>query len=166
MSKAIIELTDGRNISVDLFPEDAPISVANFIKLAKEGYYKGLIFHRVIKNFMIQGGGMDVKLKPKGDAKSIKGEFKSNGVNNTLTHTKGTLSMARTTVKDSGSSQFFICVANTPHLDGEYAAFGRCLDKDSIDIAVAISNVATTSKDYYQDVPKEPIIIKDIVIID
>jgi len=165
MSKAVIELVDGRKINVDLFEDDAPVSVANFIKLAKEGFYKGLIFHRVIRNFMIQGGGMDKDLKSKGGAKSIKGEFKSNGVNNNVKHIKGTLSMARTMVKDSASSQFFICVADTPHLDGDYAAFGRCSDDDSIKVAVDISLVPTKSVGYYNDVPKEAVVIKDINII-
>ena len=166
MSKAIIELEDGRKINLDLFPDDAPISVANFIDLAKANFFSGLIFHRVIPNFMVQCGGMNVKLEPKSGAKTIKGEFKSNGVENNLKHTLGTLSMARTMVKDSASSQFFICVTNTPHLDNEYAAFGRCSDAESIKIAVDISNVPTTTKSYYSDVPKTPIIIKKVSIID
>ena len=163
MSKAVIELKDGRKINIELFPSDAPESVANFVKLAKEGYYKGLIFHRVIPNFMIQGGGMDEALKPKGGAKSIKGEFMSNGINNTVKHTGGTLSMARTMIKDSASSQFFICVADTPHLDGEYAAFGRCSDKESIDTVIEISKVATGSRRGHQDVPIKSVVIKDII---
>lgn len=166
MKKAIIRLKDGRTINVELYDEDAPISVANFVKLAQEGYYKDLIFHRVIRNFMIQGGGMYEDMKSKDSAKTIKGEFKSNGVNNAVKHTIGTLSMARTMVKDSATSQFFICVANTPHLDGEYAAFGRCSDQESINIAIDISKVATTNKGYHGDVPKTAIIIDNIEIID
>lgn len=165
MNKAIIELEDGRIINLDLFPEEAPISVNNFVKLANEGFYKGLIFHRVIRNFMIQGGGMDKDMKSKGGCKSIKGEFKSNGVDNKVKHTTGTLSMARTMVKDSGTSQFFICVADTPHLDNEYAAFGRCSDNESLKVAIDISLVPTTSSGYYSDVPKNPIVIKEIKIV-
>lgn len=165
MSKAIIELKDGRKMNVDLMEADAPISVANFIELAKSGFYKDLIFHRVIPGFMVQGGGMNEKMKGK-DAKSIKGEFRSNGVKNDLKHTAGTLSMARTNVKDSASSQFFICVADTPHLDGEYAAFGRCSDAESLQVAIDISRTPTTTVSYYHDVPKTPVVIKNIAIID
>lgn len=165
MSKAIIELNDKRIINIELFDNDAPITVKNFIKLAKQGFYRDLIFHRVISDFMIQGGGMDKKMKLKKGAESIKGEFKSNGVENNIKHISGTISMARTMVNDSASSQFFICVADTPHLDGEYAGFGRCSDTESIKVAVDISKVQTISKNYYQDVPKDPIIFKDITII-
>lgn len=163
---ARIDLFDGRSMRAKLFKDKAPISVDNFVKLAKDGFYNGLIFHRVIRNFMIQGGGMNENLEQKGGAKPIKGEFSSNGVNNDEKHTVGTLSMARTMVKDSATSQFFICVADTPHLDGEYAAFGRCVDSDSIAVAKSISEVPTTSKGYYQDVPKTPIVIKNIEIFE
>ncbi|MGI6701419.1 MAG: peptidylprolyl isomerase [Christensenellales bacterium] len=166
MSKATIELHDGRRINIELFDSDAPISVNNFKKLAKEGFYKDLIFHRVIGNFMIQGGGMDKKLRSKSGAKPIKGEFKSNGVENNIKHTLGTLSMARTAVKDSASSQFFICVNDTPHLDGEYAAFGRCSDQESLRTVIDISRVKTVSVGYYDDVPETPVVIKDITVTD
>lgn len=164
--KAIIKLKDNRQIKIDLMPESAPLSVENFVQLAKSGFYKGLIFHRVIENFMIQGGGFNVDMQPQGQAKAIKGEFLTNGIDNKLKHTKGTISMARTSDKDSASSQFFICVANTPHLDCQYAAFGRCSDEESIQVAVDISKVDTASHGYYSDVPKEPIIIEDIEIIE
>ena len=118
-----IEMSDGGIIKIELIPEAAPITCANFEKLVSEGFYDGLIFHRVISGFMIQGGdptgtGMG------GSKETIKGEFKSNGVTNNLSHTRGTVSMARTNVKDSASSQFFICHEDSTFLDGDYAAFG------------------------------------------
>lgn len=119
-----IEMENGDVIRAELYPEIAPISVANFIKLVNEGFFDGTIFHRVIPGFMIQGGeGVGGKR-----AESIKGEFASNGVKNDLRHTRGVLSMARTMVPDSASSQFFIMVADSPHLDGEYAAFGKVIE--------------------------------------
>ena len=104
---------------------------------------------------------MDVAFNPK-NASAIKGEFKSNGYDNPLKHTKGVLSMARTNMPNSASSQFFICVEDTPFLDGEYATFGRLSDEESVDIAVDISKVYTVSVGYYDDVPYEPIVIKTI----
>ncbi|MDE6614020.1 MAG: peptidylprolyl isomerase, partial [Clostridia bacterium] len=118
--------------------------------------------HRVIPNFMIQGGGMDPSLCPK-DAKSIKGEFRANGVHNPIQHNVGTLSMARTNVMDSASSQFFICVEDCPFLDGQYAAFGQLTDEESIKVAIDISQVKTVRVGYYDDVPYDPIIIQTII---
>ena len=120
----IIEMENGKKISLELCPEHAPISCENFEKLVEQGFYNGLIFHRVIKGFMIQGGD------PKGTGMggpgwTIKGEFKSNGVNNPLSHTRGVLSMARSAAFNSASSQFFIMHADAPHLNGQYAAFGK-----------------------------------------
>ena len=122
--KAIIEMENGGKMTLDLYPETAPITVDNFVKLAKEGFYDGLIFHRVIEGFMIQGGdptgtGMG------GPGHTIKGEFASNGVNNPLKHTRGVISMARSQSPNSAGSQFFIMHKNAPHLDGQYAAFGK-----------------------------------------
>ena len=122
-----IEMEDGGVIKAELYPDIAPESVRNFISLANSGYYDGLIFHRCIYGFMIQGGC------PKGDGTGgpgycIKGEFKSNGFNNDLRHTRGVLSMARTMIPDSAGSQFFIMHKDAPHLDGEYAAFGKVID--------------------------------------
>lgn len=160
---ATIELTDGRLMRLELFPEYAPITCANFIKLAESGFYEGLIFHRVIKGFMIQGGGMTPDMRGK-YTESIKGEFRDNGVKNPIKHTLGTLSMARTNVPDSASSQFFICVDNCSFLDNQYAAFGRTVDDDSIKVAVEISKVPTHTVGYYADVPVREIVIKRIVI--
>lgn len=166
MIKATVNLKDGRKIDLELLPEYAPNSVYNFISLAKSGFYNGLIFHRVIRNFMIQGGGMDEGMDEKDTGYSIKGEFASNGVPNALSHKKGVLSMARTFLMDSASSQFFICVADCPYLDGEYAAFGRTANAESLKVAVDISNVDTGSYGYYDDVPVEPVIIDSIVVED
>lgn len=166
--KAVIKIADGREIKLRLYPEAAPLSVNNFVKLAKEGYYNGLCFHRVIPNFMVQGGGFKqwgIDLAPAPDTQTIKGEFDSNGVKNPLKHKKGVISMARTIVKDSATSQFFICVEDTPFLDGEYAAFGECADTQSAEVAVEISRVRTrTLPQGYDDVPVEPIVIKTVEI--
>lgn len=165
--KAKIEIEDGGVINLDLYPEAAPITVANFVKLCKDGFYNGLCFHRVIDRFMIQGGGFvyddERGLIPK-KAASIKGEFKSNGVDNALKHTVGTISMARTSDKNSASSQFFICVADTPHLDGEYAAFGRCSDANSVATAIRYGKTKTGRWQMFTDLPFDPIVIKSITV--
>lgn len=129
----VIEMENGKKIKLELYPEIAPITVENFEKLVKKGFYDGLIFHRVIPGFMIQGGcpegtGMG------GPGHSIKGEFASNGVKNDLKHTRGVISMARSMLKDSAGSQFFIMHADAPHLDGDYAAFGKVVEgMDTVD---------------------------------
>ena len=120
----IISVKDYGKIVVELMPDTAPETVANFKKLVSEKFYDGLIFHRVINGFMIQGGGFDKNFVQQ-DADTIKGEFASNGVENDLKHTRGVISMARTSIPDSASSQFFIMHQDYPSLDGEYAAFGN-----------------------------------------
>ncbi len=162
MTKVKINLIDGRSMTAELDEQAAPITVANFLKLVDSGFYNGLIFHRVIPDFMIQGGGMDASLCPK-ETKSIKGEFKSNGVNNPISHKLGVLSMARTNVPDSASSQFFICVADCAFLDGQYAAFGRLVDEESMQTAIDISKVKRVRVGYYDDVPYESIVIESVV---
>ena len=151
-----IEMEDGGVMKGELYPELAPNTVNNFIALANSGYYDGLIFHRVIPGFMIQGGcpqgtGMG------GPGYTIRGEFTSNGFQNDLKHTLGVLSMARTMVPDSAGSQFFIMVADAPHLDRQYAAFGKITE--NADKAVEISRVP---RDMYNDKPKKPQTIKSI----
>lgn len=166
--KAKIEFTDGNVINLELYPDHAPITVANFVSLCKAGFYDGLCFHRVIDGFMIQGGGFvfdERKGLVQKEAKTIKGEFKSNGVDNPVKHEKGTISMARTMVKDSASSQFFICVADTPHLNGEYAAFGKCADAESIKVAVKYGKVKTGRWQQFSDIPFDPIVIKTIKVL-
>ena len=120
----VIEMENGGIIEIELYPEHAPKTVANFEKLVKAGFYDGLIFHRVIRGFMIQGG--DPQGTGMGGAKEkIVGEFRANGHNNTLKHTRGVISMARAFDPNSASSQFFIMHSDAPHLDGQYAAFGK-----------------------------------------
>ena len=122
-----IEMEDGGVIRLELYPDVAPITVDNFVSLVRKGFYDGLIFHRVISGFMIQGGD------PKGTGMggpgyTIKGEFKANGVVNNIRHERGVISMARSMMPDSAGSQFFIMHADAPHLDGQYAAFGRVIE--------------------------------------
>ena len=140
----IIDVKDYGKIVVELYPDVAPITVENFKKLVSEEFYDGLIFHRVIEGFMIQGGGYTDRMVEKKSA-SIKGEFSSNGVQNDLKHTPGVISMARTNVKDSASSQFFIMHEEAPHLDGEYAAFGCTVY--GMDVVNKIAEVQTNASD-------------------
>lgn len=153
----VIEMQDGGIIKAELYPETAPLTVANFEKLVNEHFYDGLIFHRVISGFMIQGGGFDTNMVQK-ETEPIKGEFASNGVENDLKHERGVLSMARTSVKDSATSQFFIMHETSPHLDGEYAAFGKVTE--GMDVVDKIAAVKTDSG----DCPVEPVVIKSITI--
>ena len=148
-------MKDGRVMKGELYPEIAPQSVGNFVELANKGFYDGLIFHRVIRGFMIQGG--DPKgVGTGGPGYSIKGEFKANGVDNPLKHTPGVLSMARSMMPNSAGSQFFVMTSNSPHLDGQYAAFGKVTE--GVDVAMAIEKVATD----FRDKPLEPQVIASI----
>lgn len=122
-----IEMENGKNIKVELYPDVAPDTVRNFISLVNKGFYDGLTFHRVIPSFMIQGGCPNGN-GTGGPGYSIKGEFKSNGFENNLRHERGVISMARSMMPDSAGSQFFIMVEKAPHLDGEYAAFGKTIE--------------------------------------
>ena len=155
MSDIIITMKNGDVMKAELYPENAPITVANFLSLIDKNFFDGLIFHRVIKDFMIQGGGYDEQGNHK-NAESIKGEFDRNGVPNSLKHTRGVLSMARTSFPNSASSQFFIMHKDAPHLDGQYAAFGRITE--GIEIVDKIAEVATD----YQDCPLEAQVIESI----
>ena len=155
--KAIIEVNKFGTIEVALDPSVAPLTVENFVKLANKGFYNGLTFHRVIKGFMIQGGC------PKGNGTggpgySIKGEFSANGVNNPLKHTRGVISMARAMDPNSAGSQFFIMHQDAPHLDGQYAAFGKVTS--GIEVVDAIASVKTN----YYDMPLEKVVINKILI--
>ncbi len=134
----VIEMENGKEIKLELYSEKAPVTVKNFLKLVKEGFYDGLIFHRVIEGFMIQGG--DPTGTGTGGAKEkIKGEFLANGVANDLRHERGVISMARGRANDSASSQFFIVHRDAPHLDGNYAAFGRVVEgMDAVDEIAAV----------------------------
>ncbi len=152
-----IEMENGGVMKAELYPDVAPNTVNNFIALAQAGFYDGLIFHRVIPGFMIQGGdpqgvGMG------GPGYSIKGEFAQNGFQNGLAHTRGVLSMARAMDPDSAGSQFFIMVDDAPHLDGGYAAFGKVLE--GMDVADAIVSTRTN----FRDKPLTPQKIKSVTI--
>ena len=150
-----ILMDDGKTIRLELYPDKAPITVENFLKLVKSGFYDGLCFHRIIPGFMIQGGD------PKGNGCggpgwSIKGEFRSNGVPNDLKHVRGVISMARAMDPNSAGSQFFIMHADAPHLDGEYAAFGSVIEgMDEVD---RIANTPTG----FQDAPMDDVIMKKL----
>ena len=157
MKTAVIEMENGGKMTLELYPEKAPITVENFEKLANSGFYNGLIFHRVIEGFMIQGGdpegtGMG------GPGYSIKGEFAANGVKNDLKHTRGVISMARSMNPNSAGSQFFIMHENAPHLDGQYAAFGKMTDGFE-----TLDEIATT-KTGYGDRPMFDMVIKSVKV--
>ncbi len=140
----VIEMTNGKKIKLELYPDAAPITVKNFEKLVSEKFYDGLIFHRVINGFMIQGG--DPQGTGMGGAKEkIKGEFRANGVDNPIKHTRGVISMARSQMPNSASSQFFIMHKDAPHLDGQYAAFGKVVE--GIEVVDEIAEVDTDWND-------------------
>ncbi len=152
-----ITLNSGAQMKGELYPEVAPQSVGNFISLANSGFYNGLVFHRVIPGFMIQGGcpsGSGIG----GPGYCIKGEFAQNGIENPIKHTYGVLSMARSQRKDSAGSQFFIMTADAPHLDGSYAAFGKVLEGME-----AADKIVSTQRDY-NDKPLEPQTIESIAV--
>ncbi|MBE6690558.1 MAG: peptidylprolyl isomerase [Ruminococcaceae bacterium] len=148
----------------ELYPEMAPLTVANFVKLAKENFFEGLIFHRVISGFMIQGGGYNADMEQKETA-AIRGEFKANGfAQNTLKHVKGVLSMARTNDPNSASSQFFVMHAAAPYLDGQYAGFGKVTE--GLDVIDKIASVQTGNYGWYmQDVPVDAVVIESIEVV-
>ena len=166
MTNPVIKITvkELGTMTAELYPEKAPKTVANFLKLIDEGFFSGLIFHRVIKGFMIQGGGYDENMEHK-DCDSIRGEFKANGfMQNDLKHTRGVLSMARTNDPDSASSQFFIMHMDAPHLDAQYAGFGKVTE--GLEVLDAIASVKTGSYGWYmQDVPKTPVVIESMEVI-
>lgn len=145
-------------MSFEMDYEAAKNTAANFVKLAREGYFAGTKFHRIIRGFMIQGGDGRAEGRPLDY--TIKGEFASNGVKNNLKHDRGVISMARTMVKDSATSQFFVMHQKAPHLDGEYAAFGKMID--GADVLDSIAGVETN----YADAPLKPIVIEKVEVVD
>ncbi|AWZ49624.1 peptidylprolyl isomerase [Hathewaya limosa] len=152
-----IKMENDKVMKIELYPEVAPNTVKNFISLVKKGFYNGLIFHRVIPGFMIQGGCPEKN--GMGDpGYSIKGEFTSNGFKNDLKHTTGVISMARTQVPDSAGSQFFIMVADSPHLDGQYASFGKVIE--GIEVAKEIVKVRRNM----MDKPKEDQVMQEVTV--
>lgn len=157
----VITMENGKQIKLELYPEIAPITVANFEKLVKENFYNGLTFHRIIPGFMIQGGC------PKGDGTGgpgygIKGEFAANGFKNDLKHTRGVISMARAQDPNSAGSQFFIMHRDAPHLDGQYAAFGKVVE--GMDVVDEIANTPTINSFFKRDFPRTPQVIRSITI--
>ena len=155
----VIEMENGKEIKLELYPDKAPITVDNFLKLVNEGFYDGLIFHRVIKGFMIQGG--DPEGTGMGGAKEkIKGEFSANGVPNDVKHVRGVISMARAMNPNSASSQFFIVHKDAPHLDGQYAAFGKVVE--GMDVVDEIADVKTD----YNDRPINDVRMKRVYVAD
>ena len=159
MANPVVTITmeNGDVMKAELYPEVAPNTVNNFISLVKKGYYDGLIFHRVIRGFMIQGGcpqgtGMG------GPGYSIKGEFSQNGVKNDLKHTEGVLSMARSMMPNSAGSQFFIMHADAPHLDGQYAAFGKLVEGEDV-----LDSIASIDTDW-SDRPRTPQVMKTVTV--
>ena len=153
-----IEMQDGGIITCELYPDIAPQSVYNFISLANAGFYNGLIFHRVIPGFMIQGGCPD-GTGMGGPGYCIKGEFAANGVSNDLRHTRGVLSMARAQAMDSAGSQFFIMHKDAPHLDGQYAAFGCVMD--GMDV---VDRIANQPRNMMTNKPKQDQIIAKVTV--
>ncbi len=153
-----IEMENGGIIKAELYEDVAPISVENFIALIQKGFYDGLIFHRVIPGFMIQGG-CPQKTGTGGPGYQIKGEFSANGVNNPIRHTRGVLSMARSMMPNSAGSQFFLMHQDSPHLDGQYAAFGKVIE--GLDVVDEIASTPTGS----QDRPKTEQVMKKVTVI-
>lgn len=152
-----ITMDDNSQIILELYPEIAPESVKNFISLIQKGFYNGLTFHRIIPGFMIQGGCPE-GTGTGGPGYRIKGEFAQNGVKNDLKHTRGVLSMARSMMPNSAGSQFFIMHADSPHLDGQYAAFGKVIEgMETVDY---IANVGTD----YSDKPVVPVVMKTVTV--
>ena len=153
----VITMDTGEVIKLELYPEIAPETVANFEKLVNEGFYNGLTFHRVIRGFMIKGG-CPLGTGTGGPGWTIKGEFAANGFKNDLKHEKGVISMARTAAPNSAGSQFFIMHEDAPHLDGQYAAFGKVVE--GLDVVDRIAAVRTNP----WDKPLQPVVMKSVVI--
>ena len=172
--RVVLNISNGKKIEIELYPDIAPTTVENFLTLVDDGFYTNAFFHRVIDNFMIQTGGFSLEdyengqkmLVQKSGKKTIEGEFSNNGFENNLKHTPGVISMARSDDPNSASTQFFICVSEYPSLDGNYAAFGKAVDQESIDNAIEIGKVAFTSRYigniYFEAIPVEAIYITSI----
>ena len=157
--KKIVTFTmeDGGTMKAELYPDVAPATVANFVELVEKGFYNGLIFHRVIPGFMIQGG-CPQGTGTGGPGHTIRGEFSSNGFDNPVKHDRGVLSMARAMDPNSAGSQFFIMVANAPHLDGQYAAFGKVVE------GMEVADSIVGSKRDMRDKPQSPQVMKTVTI--
>ena len=162
--KIKITVRDFGEMTAELYPEKAPKTVENFLALIENNFFSGLIFHRVIKGFMIQGGGFNEAFEQQ-EAEAIRGEFLANGfMPNDLRHTRGVLSMARTSDPNSASSQFFVMHKDAPHLDAQYAGFGKLTD--GFDVLDQIASVPTGRMGWYDDVPRAPVVIDKIEVIE
>ena len=162
--KIKIVVKDFGTMTAELYPDKAPKTVENFLGLVKSGFYSGLIFHRVISGFMIQGGGYNEGFGET-DAPAIKGEFAANGfAQNDLKHTRGVLSMARTNNPNSASSQFFIMHQNAPYLDRQYAGFGEVIE--GIEVVDKIAAVPTGRMGWFDDVPRVPVVIEKMEVVE
>ncbi|MBQ5893154.1 MAG: peptidylprolyl isomerase [Clostridia bacterium] len=162
--KIKITVRDFGEMTAELYPEMAPKTVENFLSLIEKDFFSGMIFHRVISGFMIQGGGYDESFTQK-DADAIRGEFRANGfAQNTLKHTRGVLSMARTQDPNSASSQFFIMHRDAPYLDAQYAGFGRVTE--GLDVIDKIAAVPTGRMGWFDDVPRTPVVIEKMEILE
>lgn len=163
--KIRMEIEEHGAMVLELYPEIAPITVENFVKYVKDGFYDGLTFHRIYRGFMIQGGDPTGTGMGDGKLAKIKGEFASNGVKNDLSHERGVISMARTSFKDSASSQFFICHKDATFLDGDYAAFGKVIEGfDTLDAVADVPVVYGPSGE--KTTPVTPVRIKSVSVID
>ena len=164
MNKIKFTMENGGEFIVELCPEQAPITCENFLKLVKSGFYNGLTFHRVIDGFMAQGGDPE-GTGCGGSDENIKGEFRMNGVNNTLSHTRGVISMARSQNPNSASSQFFICYGDCTFLDGQYAAFGKVIEgMETVDDFLKIDRRMSFGGE--RSTPVEPIVMKTVEVIE
>ena len=162
--KIKITVRDFGEMTAELYPEMAPKTVENFLSLIEKDFFSGMIFHRVISGFMIQGGGYDESFAQK-DADAIRGEFRANGfAQNTLKHTRGVLSMARTQDPNSASSQFFIMHRDAPYLDAQYAGFGKVTE--GLEVIDKIAAVPTGRMGWFDDVPRTPVVIEKMEILE
>ena len=162
--KIKMNIRDFGEITAELYPDKAPKTVENFLSLIESGFFSGLIFHRVISGFMIQGGGYTEAFSDT-DAEPIKGEFAANGfAQNDLKHSRGVLSMARTNDPNSASSQFFIMHADAPYLDRQYAGFGKVIE--GLEVVDKIAAVPTGRRGWFDDVPRVPVVIESMEVIE
>ena len=163
MENIKVTMENGESFVIELCPEQAPITCENFLKLVKSGFYNGLTFHRVIDGFMAQGGD-PAGTGSGGSDENIKGEFRMNGVNNTLSHTRGGISMARTPDPNSASCQFFICYGDCTFLDGQYAAFGKVIEgMETVDNFLKIDRRMSFNGE--RSIPVEPIVMKTVEVL-
>lgn len=163
---AVITLTNGEEIELELYPDVAPKTVANFIKNVQEGFYSGTIFHRAIEGFVIQGGGYDTNYELKSVSETVEGEFESNGIENDLSHVRGVVSMARTNEPNSATTQFFIVQEDSTYLDGEYAAFGKVTSgMDVVDEIAESPKMEDPSSGMFESLPEEQFVIDSITIL-